>query len=738
MENESPKVDNSEASKSTSVASETSAKPEEKESLEERYNKFRVYAVKLRHKVSDLTELLQKSEAEKNKIISDKEELQNRIIQISDNAKKLQTIQSEYDKVQDNLEQAKDENKKLSKNLETLCMDNSSLKEALYEKKNTITRLTAEVDRFTKEQSRLETLVKQCQDTIKALKDERKAEIMIREQKDKEYEEMKTSLNLEKEAHKTTKAKLEATKQECNTKSVLSLEVQNYEKSVEDLKAKLENESSKRNSMQKTVDKHLETISNLEMQISELKDTCLAKANQITVLGEKNEAIKQEMCEIKRKADDEKKIMDKLNNELRTLSQEKDELSTKINKLMSELDIAINDRQNQKRQCDGQIKTLESEITRLNAVIARGNQELEALHEEFTGYKLRAQSVLRTKQSQGKDGGRSTVEVEEELEHARTHAALLRDKLDYYTLQIENLRREIAVVEEERNHAIQNEKECNQKISMLHQELSSVTEQLRSSANKIQQMERQHKEEIDSMQTKHKHEIFALEEKHHEEFQNMQMEKQKMMLEGSNDTTINQNYSDKYVEHYSELEHDSRSSGIPLLEREEGEGSESVDSSSSVVVNTEKHRKQPLMSLDELLNSPDDYHTTVMPPLSLTVDRQTYEVCERRVKHLTVLLADAERDIAKLTQLNQLLKEDIRTQQRSIEREKHGNNFEYLKNIVFKFITLKNGDERSHLIPVLNTILKLSPEETQKLNAVAGVSGRNWIPGIPIPGWNHY
>lgn len=93
------------------------------------------------------------------------------------------------------------------------------------------------------------------------------------------------------------------------------------------------------------------------------------------------------------------------------------------------------------------------------------------------------------------------------------------------------------------------------------------------------------------------------------------------------------------------------------------------------------------MSLDELLNSPDDYQTSTLEPLSQTVDRQTLEVCERRVKHLTVLLADAERDIAKLTQLNQVLKEDIRRHQRSIEREKHGNNFEYLKNIVLKVET---------------------------------------------------
>uniref|UniRef100_A0A182YLI9 GRIP domain-containing protein n=1 Tax=Anopheles stephensi TaxID=30069 RepID=A0A182YLI9_ANOST len=45
------------------------------------------------------------------------------------------------------------------------------------------------------------------------------------------------------------------------------------------------------------------------------------------------------------------------------------------------------------------------------------------------------------------------------------------------------------------------------------------------------------------------------------------------------------------------------------------------------------------------------------------------------------------------------------------------------------FVTLSNGDERSRLVPVLNTILKLSPEETQKLQNVAkgsDPSARGW------------
>lgn len=49
-------------------------------------------------------------------------------------------------------------------------------------------------------------------------------------------------------------------------------------------------------------------------------------------------------------------------------------------------------------------------------------------------------------------------------------------------------------------------------------------------------------------------------------------------------------------------------------------------------------------------------------------------------------------------------------------------------------MTLSSGDERSRLVPVLNTILKLSPEETHKLNLVAkGDPGlKAWASYLPI------
>lgn len=41
-------------------------------------------------------------------------------------------------------------------------------------------------------------------------------------------------------------------------------------------------------------------------------------------------------------------------------------------------------------------------------------------------------------------------------------------------------------------------------------------------------------------------------------------------------------------------------------------------------------------------------------------------------------------DVTRLTEMNAMLKEEMRRQERSEEREKHMHNLEYMKNIIFK------------------------------------------------------
>lgn len=108
------------------------------------------------------------------------------------------------------------------------------------------------------------------------------------------------------------------------------------------------------------------------------------------------------------------------------------------------------------------------------------------------------------------------------------------------------------------------------------------------------------------------------------------------------------------------------------MPREDAEGSESVESSHSPTV------VHPI-PLEKLLGPETDQE--------LAFIKKQLADNEMRVTHLTALLADTEQDLAKHVQMNNLLKEEIRRQQRSVERERHAENLEYLKNIMFKVST---------------------------------------------------
>jgi hypothetical protein len=56
------------------------------------------------------------------------------------------------------------------------------------------------------------------------------------------------------------------------------------------------------------------------------------------------------------------------------------------------------------------------------------------------------------------------------------------------------------------------------------------------------------------------------------------------------------------------------------------------------------------------------------PDVELIQTEEQLAVSECRIRHLTGLLSEAERDLAKLTQQNQVLKDEIRQQQRNVEK----------------------------------------------------------------------
>ena len=71
-------------------------------------------------------------------------------------------------------------------------------------------------------------------------------------------------------------------------------------------------------------------------------------------------------------------------------------------------------------------------------------------------------------------------------------------------------------------------------------------------------------------------------------------------------------------------------------------------------------------------------------PATLEQLNDALSVAEKRCKHLAALLVESEANEARLAQLSYALNEEIRRAERAEERQKHIDNLEYLKNVVFK------------------------------------------------------
>ena len=131
--------------------------------------------------------------------------------------------------MQDDAELIKNENKRLIKRLENLVLENDSLKDSVAVEKKETALLVVKVNNLSEEKLKLENTCEQLEKKIKELNNELKAELLLRQQKSKEYEDLKISLDNEVKAHKSTCARLDNMKHDHKSNNVLSLEVANYE-----------------------------------------------------------------------------------------------------------------------------------------------------------------------------------------------------------------------------------------------------------------------------------------------------------------------------------------------------------------------------------------------------------------------------------------------------------------------------------------------------------------------------
>ncbi|CAG4963198.1 unnamed protein product [Parnassius apollo] len=654
-----------------SKAEEHSRMKDLDETFEDKYTKLRVFALKLKKKLNEVQIQLQTAEQEKTrlqKLLND-----NNL----ENHKHPVPVLSSASDVDDTDE----------------CNKMKTLKN-----KSEINDLKAKVDSLTNALEASEkSLVK-----FKSL--------------EAEFHKINQQLNTEKESHKATKDQLDKALKDVKKKNVLSLEMEDYERSMKELTTKMEENKKKIIQMESTIDTQEGTITAMKTQIKLLEEQIKAEETQNRLLKEELHHALEEGKEKDNIINSKKDIISKLMHDLEEEKRKNEESDLETTALLSEKEKIIIGLGEEKTELLNRMKRLEFKYADINEKLRITNIELADLKTEYTSYKVRAQAVLRQNQ---------TVDHSQE-EQLKEEAAALKTHIDNLTTKLSTLQEKYSEQSIEAEAARKRASEATNEAARAHQRTTRLQADLTRLAQQLESERSQHKLQVSTLTQCYKAQINDLETKLQKETDALRTQlaaAQETIKSGKLDRNSDKQYMLPVIpkDESSDGEMDIN---VSLIPREEGEGSESAPSPplSKPYLSNAGGRRSP-MPLERLLEEgvPDDdaldsSSLCLTPEQEIADLRRKLQSQQQRVKHVTLLLAESERECARMAQLSELLKSELR---RVRGATANAHNTEYMKNVTFKFLTLPPGDERSRLIPVLQKILTLSSEETQKIQAIA-------------------
>lgn len=510
-------------------------------------------------------------------------------------------------------------------------------------------------------------------------------------------------------------------KQAVKNKSLLDLEMEAYEKTLDELNKKLEAKKLQVTEFENTLKMQIETIQALKSQITSLEASLNSEKSHSADI-KKNLDLQLDLL---RKTEHERTEttlqLEIMSKNCETLKLENSEIKMETAKHVGETEKRYQVLESERDEILRNISSLENDVDKFKKLSTSHEKEIESLRAEFASYKIRAQGVLR--QSQTKDISREQ-ELQDEIITLQKSFENFKEAQSKVSSELESLKKNFLDVTEDK---VRLQDRCKDLLEALERQSDEVLEETRKRNQQHDESIKAYQLQIDTLNTFYKKKLQETEKLNAMTISELQT-KLKQLEKTSLLAPMQTSASSAYEPNVFQLRHEDQKLNLTMMDREEAEGSEDQSSQSSTF-HLQHRRKiskgRELLPLDELLNSSFDdnsneIHDETISNFSLpseTLEQTRLKLAneENRVQHLTTLLADSEKDLARMQQMNEMLKEEVRRQQRNFDREEHIQNSEYLKNIVIKFVTLTNGDEKQRLIPVINTILKLSSEENHLL-----------------------
>uniref|UniRef100_A0A8C0GSE1 GRIP and coiled-coil domain containing 2 n=1 Tax=Chelonoidis abingdonii TaxID=106734 RepID=A0A8C0GSE1_CHEAB len=651
---------------------------------EEKVNKVKVIAVKARKELDSSRKEVQSLREELELVQSEKDQLSASMRDIIQGAESYKNLLLEYDKQAEQLDLEKDRANNLEHQMDDLTRQLQTSTQQQNQLNSANEDLMARLETLQSNVKLLEAQILEMQRDKAKVDKELEAEKFLKEQKIKDHnsavrelEDLQLQLQKEKKYLQKTMQELELARRDAQKSTLMDMEMADYERLVKELNQKITDKNCKIEDLEQELRIQKQKQETLQEEIQSLQSS-------VVQYEERNSQIKQLLVKTKKELADSRQ--------------------------------AENDHLILQASLKGELEASQQQVEVYKA-------EQVTVTSEFESYKVRVHNVL--KQQKNKSASQTETErAKQEREHMEMVIDQLKVKLQdaQHNLQInvtelQALQSEHDTLLERHNKMLQEtvtkEAELREKVCTIQSENVVLKSE---HAQTVSQLMTQN----EALQNSFRDQVRHLQEEHRKTVETLQQQLSKVEAQffqlKSEPSTRGPAVSNLPVKNLRER----RNTDLPLLDvhtvaREEGEGMETTDtesvSSASIY----------MPSLEQLLNSPEAKFEPPQWQMELTKEElvQKLNTTTKSADHLNGLLHESEATNAILMEQIKLLKSEVRRLERNQEREKSVANLEYLKNVLLQFIFLKSGSERERLLPVMDTMLQLSPEEKGKLVAIA-------------------
>ncbi|KAM7182209.1 GRIP and coiled-coil domain-containing protein 2 isoform 2-T2 [Macrochelys suwanniensis] len=697
---------------------------------EEKLNKVKVIAVKARKELDSSRKEVQSLREELELVRSEKDQLSTSMRDIIQGAESYKNFLLEYDKQAEQLDLEKDRATNLERQMDDLSRQLQTSTQQQDQLNSANEDLMARIETLQSNVKLLEAQILETQKAKAKVDKELEAEKFLKEQKIKDHssavrelEELQLQLQKEKKHLQKTMQELELARRDAQKSTLMDMEMADYERLVKELNQKITDKNCKIEDLEQEIRIQKQKQETLQEEIKSLQSS-------VQQYEERNSQIKQLLVKTKKELADSRQaenghliLQASLKGELEASQQQVEvykiqlaELTSDKHKIQEHLRTSLEQHQRTLNAYQQKIATLQEECNTAKA-------EQVAVTSEFESYKVRVHNVL--KQQKNKSASQTETEgAKQEREHMEMVIDQLKVKLQdaQHNLQInvtelQALQSEHDTLLERHNKMLQEtvtkEAELREKVCTIQSENMVLKSE---HAQTLSQLTTQN----EALRNSFRDQVRHLQEEHRKTVETLQQQLSKVEAQffqlKSEPSTRGPSVSNLPVKNLRER----RNTDLPLLDvhavaREEGEGMETTDTESVSSASTY------MPSLEQLLNSPEAKFDPPQWQTELTKEElvQKLNTTTKSADHLNGLLHESEATNAILMEQIKLLKSEVRRLERNQEREKSVANLEYLKNVLLQFIFLKSGSERERLLPVMDTMLQLSPEEKGKLVAIA-------------------